>query len=66
MLESFRAIGFLKMSDAETPEDVDATLDVFHLFQDGVQAVSKGVIGGFGRRSLCETEARMCEGPRRL
>jgi hypothetical protein len=46
MLESFRAIGFLKMSDAETPEDVDATLDVFHLFQDGVQAVSKGVIGG--------------------
>jgi len=35
MLESLWAIRFLKVSDAEAPEDVKATLDVFHLVEDG-------------------------------
>src|SRR5216684_7622592 len=39
MLESLWAIRFLKVSDAETPEDVKATLNVFHLVEDGVEAV---------------------------
>jgi hypothetical protein len=35
MLESPWAIRFLKVSDAEAPEDVKATLDVFHLVEEG-------------------------------
>jgi len=41
MLESFRAIGLLKVSDAEAPKDVESTLDVFHLVEDGMEAVSQ-------------------------
>lgn len=40
MLVSFWAIRFLKVSDAEAPEDVKAALDVFHLVENGVEAVS--------------------------
>jgi hypothetical protein len=43
MLESLWAIRFLKVSDAEAPEDVKATLDVFHLVEDGVEAVLESV-----------------------
>ena len=43
MLESLWAIGFLKVSDTEAPEDVKATLDVFHLVEDGVEAVLESV-----------------------
>jgi hypothetical protein len=39
MLESLWAIRFLKVSDAEAPEDVKAALDVFHLVEDGVEAI---------------------------
>ena len=41
MLESFRAIGLLNVSDAEAPKDVESTLDVFHLVEDGMEAVSQ-------------------------
>jgi len=43
MLESLWAIRFLKVSDAEAPEDVKATLDVFHLVEDGVEAVLESI-----------------------
>lgn len=39
MLKSPRAIRFLKVSDAEAPEDDKATVDVFHLLEHGVEAV---------------------------
>jgi hypothetical protein len=43
MLESFRAIGFLKVSDAEAPKDVEATLDVFQFGKDGVEVPAEDV-----------------------
>jgi len=42
MLESFRAIGFLKVSDAEAPKDVEATLDLFQFGKDGVEVPAAG------------------------
>jgi hypothetical protein len=43
MLESLWAIRFLKVSDGEAPEDVKTTVNVFHLVEDGVEAVLEGV-----------------------
>jgi hypothetical protein len=43
MLENFRAIGFLEVSDAEPPEDVESSLDVFQFGKDGVEVPAEDV-----------------------
>ena len=53
MLESFRAIGFLKVSDAETPKDVEATLDLFQFGKGGEEVGGAGCRRPFGRRARC-------------
>jgi transposase InsO family protein len=43
VLKVLRAIRVLELGDAEAPEDVEPTLNVFQLFQDGVETVLEGV-----------------------
>src|SRR5229473_3517806 len=59
MLESLWAIRFLKVSDAEAPEDVKATLDVFHLVENGVEAVLESVrLQELGTSARAEKQTR--------
>ena len=41
MLERSRAIGLLKVCHSVAPEDVEATLYVLQLLEDGVEAASR-------------------------
>jgi hypothetical protein len=43
MLECVRAIGLLKVCQAEAPEDVEPTLPVVQCFEDGMEAVLERV-----------------------
>jgi len=43
VLKSIGAIRLLQLRDQAAPEDVEPTLDVPELFQDGMQTVLKGI-----------------------
>lgn len=43
MLDRGRAIGPLKVGDSVAPEDVETTLYVFQLLEDGMETIAENV-----------------------
>jgi len=43
VLQRLRALGGLQLRDAEAPEDVESTLLIFQLFEDGVKAAAEDI-----------------------